>query len=208
MPRTLLRVKAVPSNDVFCKQPITMGILIVFRWFSSSSLTVPKVPTTIGIIVALTSHNFCACNLKSLYLVIFFSSFTLMFWSQGTAMSILLHSPFSLSMTTILTFGVLVPNLSGLQSPKVFYICHYGWCEKHLSPHSISNFLHRSQCAFLSSSLCLFLYWFPPRTKHELTIWVTLLTFSFQSLYTGTHSAYQWRFLLHLFWMLVLGLHI
>ena len=65
MSRTLLRMKAVPSNVVFCKQLITVGIPMVFRWFSSSLLTVPKVPTTIGISVALTSHNFCTCNLKT-----------------------------------------------------------------------------------------------------------------------------------------------
>ena len=79
MSRTLLRVTAIPSNAAFCKQRITMDIPMVFRWFSSSSLTVPKALTTIGRTVALTYHNFCTCNLKSWYLVIFSSSFTLMF---------------------------------------------------------------------------------------------------------------------------------
>ena len=73
--RTLQRMKAVPSNAAFCKQLMTMGIPMVFRWLSSSSLTVPKAPTTIGITVALTFHNFCTCNVKSWYLVIFSSSF-------------------------------------------------------------------------------------------------------------------------------------
>ena len=68
MSRTLLRMKAVPSNAAFCKQLITMGILMVFRRFSSSSLTVSKAPTTIGITLALTSRNRCTCNLKSWYL--------------------------------------------------------------------------------------------------------------------------------------------
>ena len=79
MSRTLLRMKAFPSNAAFCKQLITMAIPMVFRWFSSSSLTVPKAPTTIGITVALTSYKFCTCNLNSWYLVIFSSFFTLMF---------------------------------------------------------------------------------------------------------------------------------
>ena len=79
MPRTLIRMKAVPSNAAFCKQLIAMGIPMVFWWFSSSSLTVPKAPATISITLALTSRNFCTCNLKSWYLVIFSSSFTLMF---------------------------------------------------------------------------------------------------------------------------------
>ena len=78
MSRTLLSIKAVPSNGSFCKQLITMGIPMVCRWFSSSSLTFPKAPTAIGITVALRSHNFWTCNLQSWYLVIFSSSFTLM----------------------------------------------------------------------------------------------------------------------------------
>ena len=31
--RTLLKMKAVPSNAAFCKQLITMGIPMVVRWF-------------------------------------------------------------------------------------------------------------------------------------------------------------------------------
>ena len=77
MSRTLLRMKAVLSNAAFCKQLIAVGIPMVFRWFSSSSPTVPKAPTAIGITVALTSHNFCTCNFMSLYLVISSSSFAL-----------------------------------------------------------------------------------------------------------------------------------
>ena len=99
--RTLLRMKAVPSNAASCKQLITINIAMVFRCFSSSSLTVPKAPTTIGVIVVLTSHNFYTCNLKSCYLVIFSSSFTFMFCSPGTAMPMILHSLFCLSVTTV-----------------------------------------------------------------------------------------------------------
>ena len=40
------------KNAAFCKQFITMGDPMVFRWFSSSSLSVPKAPTTKGITVA------------------------------------------------------------------------------------------------------------------------------------------------------------
>ena len=91
MSMTLVRMKVVPNNAAFCKQLVTMSLSNFFRWFSSSSLTTPKAPTTIGITVALTSHNSCNCNLKSWYLVIISSSFTLMFWSPGTAMSMILH---------------------------------------------------------------------------------------------------------------------
>ena len=121
--RTLLKMKAVPSNAAFCKQLITMGIPMVFRWFSSSSLIVPKAPTTIGLTVALTSQNFWTCNLKSWYLVIFSSSFTLMFWSPGTAMSMILHSLFSLSMTTIkgFSFSFQLICFQPLPPPLIFH---------------------------------------------------------------------------------------
>ena len=54
-------------------------ISMFFRWFSSSLLTVLKAPTVTGITVALIFRNFCTCNLKSWYLVVFSVSFTLVF---------------------------------------------------------------------------------------------------------------------------------
>ena len=119
----LLRVKAVPSNAPFYKQLISMVIPKVLRGFLSSSLTVPKAPVRTGIIVPLTFYNFCTWNIKSWYLVIFYS-LTLMFSSPGTAMLMILHSLLSLSITTTLAFHVPFPYLSGSQSPKVFYISH------------------------------------------------------------------------------------
>ena len=190
---TLLRMKAVPSNAAFCMQRITMGIPMVFRWFSSSSLTVPKAPNTIGITVALTFHNFCTCNLKSWYFVIFSSSFTLMFWSPGTAISMILHSISSLSMNTIsgLRCSIYLSVCIGKSQSNLhlsFSSTGPGWCKNHLSSHLISNFLHRNQCTFLSSLSCLLLHWFPARTEHEMTIRVTLSTFSLQSLHKGNTS--------------------
>ena len=64
MSMTLVRMKVVPNNAAFCKQLVTMSLSNFFRWFSSSSLTIHKAPTTIGITVALTSHNSCNCNLS------------------------------------------------------------------------------------------------------------------------------------------------
>ena len=179
-------MKAVPSNAAFCKQLIAMGIQMVFRWFSSSSLTVLKVPTRIGITIALRSYNFCTCNLKSWYLVIFSSSLTLMFWSPGTAMLMVLHSLLSLSVTTISAFRCSISlSVWIAKSQSILHLSFSsaasGSCENHLSSH----FLHRTQCTLFPSLSCLFLYWFPARTEHELTIWVTLSIFSLQSLHSG-----------------------
>ena len=155
MSRTLLTMKVL-SNADFYKQLITMGNTMAFGWFSISSATVRKAPITTGITVASTSHNFCTCNLKSWYLVVFCSSFTLIFWSAGTVMSLILHYLFSLSVTTIF----------GLQCSISVSV----WIVK---PQSILNL------SFSSPSLpCLLMYWFPARTENELTIWVTFLTFS------------------------------
>ena len=160
MSMTLVRMKVVPNNAAFCKQLVTMSLSNFFRWFSSSSLTIPKAPTTIGITIALTSHNSCNCNLKSWYLVIISSSFTLMFWSPGTAMSMILHFLFFLSMTT--RSGLLSSISVSVWIAKSQSILHLpfsstrsGLCENHLSSHSISNFLHRSQCTFFPCLSCL-----------------------------------------------------
>ena len=176
---------------------------MVFRWFSSTSLTVPKVPPTIGLTVALTSHNFCTCNLKSWYLVIFSSSFILMFWSPETAMSMILHSLFSLSITAISGFQCSISLSVWIsKSQSILHLSFSstgsGWCKNHLSSHSISNLLHRSQCTFFPSLSCLLLYWFPARTECKLTKWVTISTFCLQNLHSGARPGDQWHFLLHL----------
>ena len=130
---------------------------MVFRYFSSSSLTVPKARTTIGVIVVLTFHNFYTCYLKSWYLVICSSSFTFMFCSPGTAMAMILHSLFCLSVNTVSGLGCSISYLSGLQSPKVCYICRFPAldlvdartiCLEILSFSIWFNFLHRNQCIF------------------------------------------------------------
>ena len=161
---------------------------MVFRLFSSSSLTIPKTPATIGVIVALTSHNFSTCNLKFWYLVIFSISFNLMFWSPGTAMLMILHSLFPLSMTTIsgfqcsISLSVWIAKSQSIGS---------SWCENHLSLHSISTFLHRRQYTFFSKFVVsLPVLFSSQRTELELTIWETISTVSLQNLHSRDTS---WR---------------
>ena len=155
MSRNLLKMKAVPGNTAFCKQLMTMGIPMVLRWFSSFSLTLPKAPTTIGITVALTSHNFCTCNLKSWHMVIFLDP-SLDVLISRKAMFMILQSPFSLSMTTISDLRCSISLCAWIEKFQSilhlsFFSTGSGWYENHLSSHSISDFSHRSL-------LCLFLY--------------------------------------------------
>ena len=72
--------------------------------------------------------------------------------------------------------------LSRLQSPQIFLILqHWFWLKQEPFVFTF-NF---KILFFLAqeSVLCLFLYWFPVRTEHELTTWVTLSTFSLQNQY-------------------------
>ena len=184
MPRTFHRRKAVPNNVALCKQLINMGIPMAFQLFSSSSLTVPKAPMRTGINVTLTFHNLYSCNLKPWYLVIFSSYFALIFWSPGTAMLMILHSLFSLTIMSGISLSL---SIGKSQSILHFSFSSTGsdWCENHLSSHSVWNFLHRSQCTFFPSLSCLFLFWFPAKTEHKLTTWET---FFLQSLLRGDTS--------------------
>ena len=171
---------------------------MVFRWLSISSLTAPKAPTVAGIIKVLTLHNYCTKNLKFWYLEIFSSYFTLMFWYSGTTMLMILDFLFPLSKLQCLAFGVLFLYLFGLQSPKVFHIS-YSPALALVDVRTISLHIQFPiSCigarVFSPSLSCLFLHWFPARTEHKLTAWVTLLTFSLQSLHREETSWWSMPF--------------
>ena len=123
-------MKAVLNNAVFCKQLVTMGIPMLFWWLSSSSLTIIKAQTRTGITVALTFHNFYSFNLKFWYLVIFSSYFTLIFWSPGTAMSMILHSLFSSSTMPGISLSVCIAKSQSILDFSSS--CNDSdWCEYH-----------------------------------------------------------------------------
>ena len=101
---------------------------MVFRWFASSSPTVPKAPTAISITVSLTFHNFFTYNLKFWHLVIFSSYFNLVFWSPWIALQerrwfLIICSLYQ--WLQYIAFCVLFPYQLGLQSPNVFCICYF-----------------------------------------------------------------------------------
>ena len=115
-------------------------------------------------------------------------------------MSMILQFLFSLSMAAMSGLRCSI-SLSAWKSPKVFYICH----SPRLALVDVKTICFQSQIScpgasvlFFRSLLCLYLYWFPARTEHELTIWVTLSTFSLQSLHRGASPGLQCHFLLYL----------
>ena len=66
MPRTLVRINAVPVNDIFYNQLSVMKTLGDLLSFSSFSLIFSRAPIMTDITVALAFHSLCNCNLKSL----------------------------------------------------------------------------------------------------------------------------------------------
>ena len=177
---------------------------MVFRWFSSSSLIIPKAPTTIGITVALRSHHFWTCNLKFCYLMIFSSSFTLMFWSPRTAMSMILHSLFYLSMTTISGFrcSISLPFWIAMSQSILhlsFSTTGFGWCENHSCLHIQSEISYIGasvlffQVCSVSSCICFQL---GQNTNCQYG-WHFQLSLC-RACIAGTHPGDQCHFLLHL----------
>ena len=59
--------------------------------FNNPLVTVPKAPTTIGIIVTFMFHSFFNSLARSRYLSFFSHSFSFILWSAGTAMSTILQ---------------------------------------------------------------------------------------------------------------------
>ena len=181
---------------------------MVFRLLSTSQLTVPKAPTTVGLTVTLTSQNICTCNLKPWNLAISSSSFTLIFWSPRIAMLMTLNSLFSLSVTTI---SILRSSFSLSDwIPKSRSILHLlfsstgsGWCKNHFSSHSISNFLQESHCFFLQvcrvSSCIGFQLGQNPNWKYRWHFELSLC----RACIKGTRPGDQCHFSLHLFCVLL-----
>ena len=179
---------------------------MVFRWLSSSPLAIPKAPTAIGVIVALKSHNFCTCNLKSLYLVIFSSSFTLMFWSPGTVCRWFCVLSSLYQWLQYLDFRVLLPYV--WTAPKVFYICHF---------LALALVDVRTICLHIQSQICCtgisvrFVQPFSSFIGLQLGQninwkygWHCQLSLC-RACIAGTRPGDQGHFLLYLFWVLALG---
>ena len=97
--------------------------------------------------------------------------------------------------------------MSRLQSPQIFLILqHWFWLKQ--EPFVFTFNFKILFFLVQESVLCLFLYWFPVRTEHELTTWVTLSTFSLQNLHRRDRSWWPTPFLLRLSRLLVLLQHI
>ena len=125
MPRTLQKMKVIPSNAAFCKKHITMGITMAFRWFSSSSLTVStKAPITTGITVVLTAPVIASPGILVLVILVPVQVPSIMFWSPGTAILMILQSLLSLLITTISSPQSSISLSVWIAKSQIFYIPH------------------------------------------------------------------------------------
>ena len=127
--RTLLSILAI-LNNVVCwmvsNRPRTSKS---FNPFINLFVTVPKAPTTIGIIVTGMFHIFFNYLARLRYLSFFSHSFSFILWSAGTAKSTILY-------IWVFIFVVVVDWSSGdpcvCQCPIGVYGCHFrgqvlGW---------------------------------------------------------------------------------
>ena len=143
----------------------------------------PSASITTGTTSAFNFHSFPNSIYKSWYLSIFSCSFTMIFWSPGTATSMIKQLFTILSMHTIwdrlcsITVSDWIGKSHKILHPS-FSSTESGTCSYHLSLHSRWNFVDSSQWTLS----CLFRYWFFARLGQALMMCVTLSTFSLQSL--------------------------
>ena len=88
---TFLRIRADPNMQIFWIS-VTLALLNTFSMFSIIPFfTVPSAPTTTGTTVVFICHILCISSSRSLYLLFFSISFSAMFLSDGTVISISLQ---------------------------------------------------------------------------------------------------------------------
>ena len=89
--RTLLSILAVFNNAVVWMVSTRSPTSKSSRPFINPSVTVPKAPITIGIIVTFMFHSFFNSLARSRYLSLFSHSFSFILWSAGAAKSTILQ---------------------------------------------------------------------------------------------------------------------
>ena len=99
--KSLLGILVDLNNAVVWMVSTSLVISKSSSLFTNPSVTVPRVPITIGIIVTFMFHSFFFNSLaRSRYLSVFSLSFNLTLWSAGTAKSTILQVLFFLLIVT------------------------------------------------------------------------------------------------------------
>ena len=106
---TFLRIRADPSMQIFWIS-VTVALSDTFLIISTIPFyTVPSAPTTTGIAMVFICHILCISSSRSLCLLFFSISFSALFLSDGTVISISLQVEFTESLTMMSgLFAVIV----------------------------------------------------------------------------------------------------
>ena len=121
--RALLSILAVFNNVVVWMVSTRPSTSKSSRPFNNPSVTVPKAPNTIGLIVTCMFHGFFNSLSRSRYLSFFSHSFSFILWSAGTAKSTILQ--FFFFFFVGLVFWLRLGDPCVRQSPKGVYVCHF-----------------------------------------------------------------------------------
>ena len=169
--RTLLSILAVFNNAVVWMVSTWPPTSKSSRPFNNPSVSVPKAPITIGVIVTFVFYSFFNSLARSWYLSLFSHSFSFILWSAGTAKS-----------TIFIRSGLLAEiRWSVYISKSNRFLCvsfsriGAGLCIYHLFVWSNLNFLHISQWITLPTPSCLALYTFCANLLHLLIMWLMVL---------------------------------
>ena len=132
--RTLLSILAVFNNAVVWMVSTRPPTSKSSRLFNNPSVTVPKAPTTIGIIFAFTFRSFFNSLARSRIFSLFSHSVSFILWSAGKAKSKILQILFFLLI--IIRSGLLAEiRWSVCMSEHYYYYYYSNACE----------FLHKSE---------------------------------------------------------------
>ena len=167
----ILSILAVLNNAVFWMVTTSLPTSKFSCPFSNPSVTVPKVPITIGIIVTCMFHSFFNSLTRSRYLSFFSYSFSGQPGQQSRQ-----YCTFSFLLFFIRS-GLLEIRWSVFMSKSNRSLCVLisrtcaGLCIYHSLVWSNLNFFHLSQCITLTIQSYLVLYSFCANYLHSLMIW-------------------------------------
>ena len=207
--RNLLSILADLINAVYGMVSSRPVISKSSNLFTNFSLTIPRAPITIGIIVPFMFHSFFYFIAMPKYLSFFSLSFNFTLRLAGRAKS---------SILQVLHFLLIIIRSSRLaeirwsvcmsQSHKSLCVSFFrtgtGLCIYHLFLWSNSNFLQISQCITLPTHSFFVLYSFCANLLHSLIMWLIVSSLSPSAvLLCLIYSLFIWLVLMALFWVAI-----
>ena len=180
--------------------------------FTNPSVTVPRAPITIGIIVTFMFHSFFNSLGRSSNLYFFSLSFNFTLWSARTSKSIIRQVLFFFIIIRSSRLAEMRWSVCMLKSQGSLCVSYSrtdaGLCIYHLFVWSNSNFLHNSKWITLPTQSCLVLYFLCTNSLHSLNMWLIVSSLSPRNLhllfcYVLSIIALIWLVLMALFYVAI-----